>query len=213
MEEDLEFSKNSEIDPTESTTFYKVASDAMEDYIKIYLGLSKHSNGFSNIQNLDLTSRHSRVVVIHGLSLELDPDTSTSEEIKREAERMLAVSLDTESAITAGVYERMRFFANFLVDNLFKETDDLRFLPPEYLSANPGLLPLFQQLAGLRSKSELKREVGNVSDKSISKVVANKIVERINRNLRTRPFSKERLLQSVEPTLEGIVRDLVGKVL
>lgn len=213
MEEDLEFSKNSEIDATESTTFYKVASDAMEDYIEIYLGLSKQSNGFSNIQNLDLTSRPSRVVVIHGLSLELDPDTSTSEEIKREAERMLAVSLDTESAITAGVYERMRFFANSLVDNLFKETDDLRFLPPEYLSANPGLLPLFQQLAGLRSKSELKREVGNVSDKSISKVVANKIVERINRNLRTRPFSKERLLQSVEPTLEGIVRDLVGKVL
>ncbi|MBN3928026.1 hypothetical protein [Nostoc sp. NMS4] len=213
MEEDLEFSQNSEIDATESTTLYKIASDAMKDYIEVYLSLSKQSNGFSNIQNLDLTSRNSRVVVIHGLSLQLNPDTSTSEEIKHEAERMLAVTFDTELAITAGVYERMRFFANSLVDNLFKETDDLKFLQPEYLSANPGLLPLFQQLAGLRSKSELKREVGNVSDKRISKVVANKISDRINRNLKIRPFSKERLLQSVEPTLEGIVRDLVGKVL
>ncbi|MEH2048926.1 hypothetical protein [Nostoc sp.] len=119
MEEDLDFSQNSEIDATESTTLYKLASDAMEDYIEIYLGLSKQSNGFSNIQNLDLTSRNSRIVVIHGLSLELAPDTSTSEEVKREAERMLAVNFDTESAITAGVYEKMRFFANSLVDNLF----------------------------------------------------------------------------------------------
>ncbi len=81
------------------------------------------------------------------------------------------------------------------------------------MSAHPGLLPFFQQLAGLRSKSELKREVGNASDNGISKVVAEKILERITRNLITRTFSKERLLQAVEPTLEGIVRDLVGKVL
>ncbi len=104
MEEDLDFSQNSEIETTESTTLYKIASDAMEDYIEVYLGLSKQSNGFSNIQNLDLTSRNSRVIVIHGLSLELDPETSTSEEIKREAERILAVNFDIESAITAGVY-------------------------------------------------------------------------------------------------------------
>ncbi|NJL57919.1 hypothetical protein HC928_24420 [bacterium] len=109
MEEDLEFSENSEIVPVELTTLYKVATDAMEDYIEIYLALGKESDGFSNIQNLDLTSRNSRLVVIHGLSLELDPDTSTPEEIKREAERMLAITLDTESAITAGVYERIRF--------------------------------------------------------------------------------------------------------
>lgn len=213
MEEGLEFSENSESSAVELTTLYKVAADAMEDYIEIYLALGKQSNGFSNIQNLDLTSRNSRLVVIHGLSLELDPDTSTPEEIKREAERMLAITLDTESAITAGVYERMRLFAGSLVDQLFEETDGFRSLSSEYLSANPGLLPFFQQLAGLRSKSELKREVGNASDNSISKVVAERIVERIIRNLRTRTFSKERLLQAVEPTLEGIVRDLVGKVL
>jgi hypothetical protein len=163
MEEDLNFSQNSEINATESTTFYKIASDAMKNYIEIYLGLSKQSNGFSNIQNINLTSRNSRLVVIHGLSLELDPDTSTSEEIKREAERILAVNFDTESAITAGVYEKMRFFAKSLVENLFKETDNLKFLPPEYLLANPGLLPLFQQLAGLRSKSELLKWLINFS--------------------------------------------------
>jgi hypothetical protein len=213
MEEDLEFSENSGVVPVELTTLYKVATDAMEDYIEIYLALGKESDGFSNIQNLDLTSRNSRLVVIYGLSLELDPDTSTPEEIKREAERMLAITLDTESAITAGVYERMRLFAGSLVDKLFEETDEFRSLSSDYLSTNPGLLPFYQQLAGLRSKSELKREVGSASDNNISRVVAERIVERIIRNLRTHTFSKERLLQAVEPTLEGIVRDLVGKVL
>ncbi|MFQ4141435.1 hypothetical protein [Chlorogloeopsis sp. ULAP02] len=213
MEEDLELSENSELAVTESTTLYKVAFNAMESYIEIYLALSKSSDGFSNIQNLNLDSRESRLVVIHGLSLDLDPDTSTSEEIKHEVERMLAVTLDTESAITAGVYERMRVFANSLVDSLFEDTDQLRALSADYISSKPELLPFFQQLAGIRSKSELKREVGTASDKNISKVVAQKIIERINHNLRNRLFSKERLLQAIEPTLEGIVRDLVGKVL
>lgn len=213
MEEDLDLSENSEAASAELTTFYQVAADAMKDYIEIYLALSKQSDGFSSINNLDLTSRNSRLVVINGLSLELDPDNSTPEEIKREAERMLAITLDTESAITAGVYERMRLFASSLVDKLFEQTDELHSLSSEYLSANPGFLPFFQQLAGLRSKSELKREVGNASDNSISKMVAQRIVERIIRNLKTHTFSKEKLLQAVEPTLEGIVRDLVGKVL
>ncbi len=137
MEKNLEFSESKEADAMESTTFYKVASDAMKDYIEIYLSLSKQSDGFSNIQNLDLTVRNSRLVVIHGLSLELDPDTSTSEEIKREAERMLAVTLDTESAITAGVYERMRLFAASLVDELFEETDELQLLSSERVRVSP----------------------------------------------------------------------------
>lgn len=213
MEENLEFPENSETAVVELTTLYKLAADAMEDYIEIYLALSKQSDGFSNIQNLDLTSRNSRLVIIHGLSIELDPDSSTPEEIKREAERILAVTLDTESAITAGVYERMRLFANFLVNRLFQETDELHSLSSEYVSSNPGLLPFFQQLAGLRSKSELKREIGNASDSNIPKMIAERLLERIVRNLRTRTFSKERLLQAVEPTLEGMVRDLVGKVL
>ncbi|HEY9800223.1 MAG TPA: hypothetical protein V6D25_07680 [Leptolyngbyaceae cyanobacterium] len=213
MEENLEFSEASKSSTVESTTFYKVATDAMEEYIEIYLALSKQSDGFPNIQNLDLVSRKSRLVVINGLSLELNPNTSTPEDIKREAERRLAITLDTESAITAGVYEKMHLFAGSLVDQLFEETDELRSLSSQYISANPGLLPFFQQLAGLRSKSELKREVGNASDNNISSVVAQRILERIVRNLQTRAFSKERLLQAVEPTLEGIVRDLVGKVL
>lgn len=213
MEENLELSETSQPSTVESTTFYQVATDAMEEYIEIYLALSKQSDGFSNIQNLDLVSRKSRLVVIHGLSLELDSNTSTPEDIKREAERRLAITLDTESAITAGVYEKMRLFAGSLVDQLFEETDELRSLSSQYLTDNPGLLPFFQQLAGLRSKSELKREVGNASDNSISSVVAQRILDRIVRNLQTRTFSKERLLQAVEPTLEGIVRDLVGKVL
>ncbi|WP_315790746.1 hypothetical protein [Fischerella sp. JS2] len=96
------------------------------EYIEVYLSLSKQSDGFANIQNLNLISRDSRLVVIYRLSLGLDPDTSTPEEIKREVERMLAVTLDTESAITGGVYERIRLFANSLVDHLFAETDDLR---------------------------------------------------------------------------------------
>jgi hypothetical protein len=213
MEDDLEFSENSETEAVELTTLYRLAADAMKDYIEIYLALGKESDGFSNIQNLDLTSRNSRLVIINGFSMELDPDTSTSEEIQREAARMLAVTLDTESAITAGVYEKMRLFAGSLMDRLLQETDEFQSLSSEYLSSNPGFLPFFQQLAGLRSKSELKREVGNASDNSISKRVAEKLLERIERNLRTRTFSKERLLQAVEPTLEGIVRDLVGKVL
>jgi hypothetical protein len=52
MEENLELSETSKSSTVESTTFYKVATDAMEEYIEIYLALSKQSDGFSNIQNI-----------------------------------------------------------------------------------------------------------------------------------------------------------------
>ncbi|PLZ93638.1 hypothetical protein CEN44_02700 [Fischerella muscicola CCMEE 5323] len=60
MEEDLEFSESSKTEITESNTLYKAAFAAMQEYIEVYLSLSKQSDGFSNIQNLDLISRDNR---------------------------------------------------------------------------------------------------------------------------------------------------------
>lgn len=40
MEENLELSETSQPSTVESTTFYQVATDAMEEYIEIYLALS-----------------------------------------------------------------------------------------------------------------------------------------------------------------------------
>ena len=75
------------------------------------------------------------------------------------------------------------------------------------------MLPIFQRLINVRSKSELKKRVGNVSDNSISKPAAKRLADILNSNTTNKNIDDQEILQGLETTLEGIVRDLVGRVL
>jgi hypothetical protein len=154
-----------------------------------------------------------RLIVVHGLALSLEAEKATREEILREAARMSAVAFDTEPAITAGVYLDLRAYATELVESLNAVTNGFTNFTADVVSANSKLLPFLQKMAGFRSKSEMKRAVGNASDHAIPSAAAQKLADLITRVNRGRTISRNVMLESVEPTLEGIVRDLVGKVL
>jgi len=70
-----------------------------------------------------------------------------------------------------------------------------------------------QRLAAIPSKAELKKQIGNVSDNAVPVPAAARLAQILNRREPGRALTRERILQSVEPTLEGIVRDLVGRLL
>jgi hypothetical protein len=75
------------------------------------------------------------------------------------------------------------------------------------------MLPILQRLANITSKAALKRQIGNVSDNVISKTAAKKLADILNQRKPNQTINREQILQSIEPTLEGIVRDLVGRIL
>jgi hypothetical protein len=201
--------------PTEATseTLSAVAFASMERFIAAYLALSKVTVGFTTLAKADFSKLENRLIVVHGLTLGLEAEKATPEEILREATRMSAVGFDTESAITAGVYRDLRAYAMDLVKRLHEVTSGFTTFSADMISANPKLLPFLQKLAGFRSKSGMKRAIGNASDHAIPAAAAQELAGLITRANRGRTISRDVMLESVEPTLEGIVRDLVGKVL
>ncbi len=120
---------------------------------------------------------------------------------------------DIERSITIGVYSLIRPFADELYDTADKLTKGFTKFDAEVLRNNPYLLPILQHLAGIFSKANLIREVGSVSDTGFSKPAAERLSRLLSERVSPSSIVKLNILQRMESTLEGIVRDLVGRVL
>ncbi len=194
-------------------TLYALAMKAMKQYIDVYLELSRTTNNLTQVGPNDVQDFVHRFIVLGGINSPLDPSSVDPEQVVQEWQRMRAIPFDVESAVTKGVYIQLRNRTENLLDELGEATQAFLEFDPVYISANPHMLPILQRLANIASKAELKRQIGNVSDNAVSSRAAERLAEILNQRKPGRTLTRERLLQSVEPTLEGIVRDLVGRLL
>lgn len=194
-------------------TLYSIAMEEMKEYIEVYLELTRQTNSLTAVKTDDVQNLEQKIVVLGGLDSLLDPFQATAESVVQEWEHMRAIPFNTEKAISRGVYIRLRNRSEKLFDQLERATDGFTNFSPVYISSNPYMLPILQRLANISSKAQLKERIGNVSDNAISMSAAEKLSKILNLRNPGRSLSREQILQSVEPTLEGIVRDLVGKVL
>jgi hypothetical protein len=185
----------------------------MKDFIKVYLQLTRDTNGFTSIQSRHVTAEAQRMIVLGGINSPLDPSKATAKEVVQEWQRTRAVAFDVEAAITRGVYIRLRSRTEQFINDLEKATRGFLNFDATYISKKPYLLPILQRLANISSKAELKKRIGSVSDNLVSASAAEKLAKILNDRAPGRVMTRPQLVQSVEPTLEGIVRDLVGRVL
>lgn len=146
-----------------------------------------------------------------GLGLTARPEKA--EEVWLEWQRRQALSFDLETGITASVYTSMRTVAEAFYEQLREATDGFSHFDWQYIAKNPHLLPLLQHLAGIFSKSKLKELVGSMSDSNISKPAAERLSKLLSERVNPSYVVKGEILKRLESTLEGIVRDLVGRVL
>ena len=197
----------------ENETLYTLADRVMRDYIKVYLELIKATKGLSDIKEKNASSLEQKLIILGGISSPLNPANTSAADIVQEWERLKAIPFDIEQAITMGVYIELRSKVKTYLDQLDSLTKGYMVFSPELIVERPYFLPIFQRLANLASKAALKKKIGSVSDNSISKNAATKLSELLNTIKPGRVLNREQVLQSVEPTLEGIVRDLVGRVL
>ena len=192
-------------------TLYQLADREIRECIVVYLDLVERSHGLTALKSEHLADARARVIVLAGLGLtakEASPD-----EVCMEWQRRQALAFDIETGITAGVYTNLRAVADSLFEELRTGTDGFRRFEPAYLVKSPYLLPLLQHLSGIFSKSKLKELVGSVSDKNISKPAAERLAKLLLERVDSRQIVKGEILKRLESTLEGIVRDLVGRVL
>ena len=195
------------------STLYEIALESMREYIQVYLDLARRTNAFTAIQPDNIQEYHQRVIVLGGINSPLDPSTISSEEVVQEWQSMRAVPFQVELAITRGVYIPLRNRTDQLIEQLDHDTSGFLEFDPHYIHQNPYMLPILQRLANFSSKSEMKSRIGNVSDHAISMPVAERLVSVLTQREPGRTINRPQLFQSIQPTLEGIVRDLVGKVL
>ena len=193
------------------STLYQTADEEIRRCIDAYLELASVSKGFSEIRPEHLANERSKTIVMAGYGFMAS--NISAEDICLEWQRRQAQSFDLETAISASVYSNIRVLGEELFDELCKQTEGFSNFDPEYLRSNPQFLPIFQRLCGVPSKAHLKRLVGSVSDTRISKPAAIRIVDLLSQRLNPNNIVKSEILTRLESTLEGIVRDLIGRVL
>jgi hypothetical protein len=199
------------VPPTQTElTLYKVADTEIRKAITAYLKLVKATNGLANVSLADLKDERARTILLAGLAVR---GVMSAGEALEEWRRRQAIPFDLETAIAAGVYKHIRSTGVRFLDILKTQTGSFTEFSPSFIKRNPYLLPLFQHLAGIFSKAALKEVVGSVSDNAISGPAAERLSKLLQERVDPRMVNKGEVLKRLKSTLEGIVRDLIGRVL
>ena len=194
-------------------TIYQEAADAMNIEIQRYLNLLTLSNGLEDMREEYLSEPDTAKLFAAGIGAEwLENESDLAKQLIAERQRKSAVPFDVEQAVTVGVYNRVRPHVATLFEKAKKLTNRFTTFEADTLHQTPALLPVFQNILTL-SKAELKKKIGAVSDTGFSKPSAERLAVLLNSTIKPQPISKAKILQRLEITMEGIVRDLVGRVL
>ncbi|HZS08177.1 MAG TPA: hypothetical protein VFD58_25305 [Blastocatellia bacterium] len=194
-----------------NVTLYQLADAEIRRCISAWLDLTRETHDLSIVEERHLLDPRKRVILLAGLGVrQFNVDASQAVE---EWRRRAAIPFDLETAITTEVYRHIRELGATFLDSVERVSNGFTHFDPVFIQENPYLLPLLQHLAGVFSKSKLKELVGPVSDNSISKPAAQRMAKLLGERVDAKIVNKGEILQRLESTLEGIVRDLIGRVL
>ena len=185
----------------------------MKTIVGHLLRLSKESHGFVSPKDAHLADDTSAALLLCGRGLHIDQLPPPGSGRKKAWLSRSAIPFDLERAATAAIYSHLRRFVDELIEYAYDETDAFRKVTPEWIYENPQILPVITHVAGTFSKQELSRVVGHVSDAGISRPAGERLAKLL-RSLQGRQIPKpEQVRERMKATTEGIVRDLVGRIL
>jgi hypothetical protein len=195
-----------------SLTLYRIADAEIRSCISTYLRLAETTHGLMDVSAADLQDERARTIVLAGLGLPA-ATLPSAEQAYEDWKRRQAIPFDLETGITSGVYKNIRQRAADLLEYVERATKGFTRFDPDFIRENPQLLPILQHLSGVFSKAALKRLIGGVSDNAISRPASVRLAGLLSQRVVPSSVNKGEILQRLESTLEGIVRDLVGRVL
>lgn len=192
-------------------TLYQLADQEIRVCTSDYLELLDQTDGLSYVSVEAVNSDRKAIILLAGLNAH--GGEATAERAVDEWSRRRAVPFDIETGITAGVYNNIRGAGKGLFEEVRVATKEFNEWKPAYINANPHVLPILQHLSGTFSKAALRKQVGNVSDNRISMPAAEKLSTLLQDRVDANTVHKAEILKRLDSTLEGIVRDLVGRVM
>lgn len=192
-------------------TLYQLADTEIRSCIADYLSLAEDTRGFTFVSTEALDTVRKSTILLAGMNATVLDTTPGA--VVLEWQRRKAIPIDIEAAITAGVYSNIRDAGAEYLRAVRRGTDGFQKWTPEFIYSNPHTLPLLQHLSGVFSKSALKKQVGSVSDNKISRPAAARLARLMEQRVIPEDVREGEILQRLEATLEGIVRDLIGRVM
>ena len=196
-------------------TLYQHGTAKMVEIIDVMLHLSKDSNEFTTPREEHWRNRSHSAILLCGKGHSL---ADIPEDPKQRARVWLsrsAIPFDIERAATGLLYEKLKFFSDKLISYAYSETESFSSVDEDWFNKNPQCLPVAIHALGIFSKRDFNKVLGQgiASDTSISRPISKKISKLF---LDFRPEdvpAKKQIMERIKATTEGIVRDLVGRLL
>lgn len=198
-----------------SETLYQHAAQKMREIIRIMLVLAKETANYNQPKDVHFADQDKATILLcgKGYSINEIPDN-----IKDRINAWIgrgAITFGIERAATSLLYRKIQPFIDILVDNAFSETNDFNNVSKDWINQNPFYLPVIMHALRIFSKRDLKKVIGKgtVTDTNISKPVAEKLSNLFHDiDSNTMP-NKPQIKERIKGTTEGIVRDLIGRLL
>lgn len=186
----------------------------MGEEITRYLELADKTKGLTEVTVEILEDEKNARMIAAGIGSYYASDSAIDpHHVLSEWERKSAISFDIETAVTTSIYVELRKYGDALFEKAKEITSGFTSFQAELLIQHPEVLPLYQHIAGIFSKSTLKKQVGTVADTGFSVSASKKLAELLAERVNSDQIIKSNVLKRLDSTLEGIIRDLVGRVL
>lgn len=192
-------------------TLYEFATEKMQESIQHYFEIVEKTNNFLDFDIELFEDPHARQMVLAGKSLEYKD--LTPEQCLDAVSRVGAVMFDIEKGVSAYVYENSREYISLLISKASEVSGEFSNITPETVKDNAYLLPIWQAALNIASKANLKTIFGSASDQNISGPSSIKISDYANDYFSKNTINIIQIKDRTERTLEGIIRDLVGRLL
>jgi hypothetical protein len=193
-------------------TIYEYAQQEMGGIVVALLELSQTTNNFMRPPEEVWANTSSAEMLLCGKGYHID-DVPNLPSLGNAWLARLAVPFSIELAATGTLYKKIKTFTDALISDAYEETKSFTQVTPGWIHQNPQFLPVYMHVAGSFSKQELKKQIGSASDRSISKPASIKIAALLLRASEGGVPEPERVRERIKATVEGIVRDLVGRLL
>lgn len=197
---------------TTKTTIYDFSQEEMGGIVIALLELSKDTQNFTKPPAETWADKAKAEMLLCGKGYYIE-DIAGYPSLENAWVARLAVPFSIELAATGTLYQRIKIFTDKLIAYTYKETNNFTDVAEDWIYANPHCLPVFMHVAGAFSKQELKKQIGSATDKSISRPASKKIAALLQKAADVGVPDVARVQERIKATVEGIVRDLVGRLL
>jgi len=193
-------------------TLYQRATAEMREITHDLLELSEATSSFTSPPDEVWKDEASTRFLLGGLGYPSSPITPLDNRKNAWLARS-AQDFNIELAATEVLYERLQPFIDSMIEAAYAETRNFSEAKAEWIRENAHLLPVVMHAVGIFSKQALSNRIGSVSDTKISRPASERFEAFISEVGPEAIATPEQTRERIKTTTEGIVRDLVGRLL